>query len=101
MVFAVPSVQPTNRVEGEIPSDASVPSQLLEPVAGDVEMDSEQLQKKGGGKVSDLHSVSVGVVLTTALQRRRQKSESKKLSRSKRFAARRWSSDNVDDSESL
>ncbi len=97
-VSAVPLLSST---ENEFSSDATVTESLLDPVASDIEKNSEQVEEKTEAADSSLQAVSAGVVLTTALQRRRQRSERKKLSRSARFAARRESVENLHDSESI
>ena len=97
-VSAVPLLSST---ENEFSSDATVTEPLLEPVASDVEKNPEQVEENSEAEDSSLQAVSAGVVLTTALQRRRQRSERKKLSRSARFAARRESVENLHDSESI
>ncbi|MDB4749389.1 hemagglutinin repeat-containing protein, partial [Rubripirellula sp.] len=102
-VVMVPSsaVPPTSRVTGEFSVNGPLTEQLPLPVTTDAEHHSEQLQEESDADDSSLQAVSAGVVLTTALQRRRQKSERKKLSRSARFAARRESVENLHDSMSI
>ena len=97
-VSAVPLFSST---ENDFSSDVTVTEPVFEPVALDVEKNVGQVEEKSEGEDSSLQAVSAGVVLTTALQRRRQRSERKKLSRSARFAARRESVEALRDSESI
>jgi hypothetical protein len=78
---------------------------LEEENAFEVEVDPGEssavnLEKDRGVDLSGLPALSVGVVLTTALQRRRQNLERKRLSRAARFAVRRTEFLNLHDSES-
>ena len=97
-VSAVPLVSST--VNG-FSRDLTVTESLLEAVVPDVEKITSEVEEKSEAEDSSVRAVAGGVVLTTALQRWRQRSERKKLSRSSRFAARRESVVNLHDSESI
>ncbi|MDB4423152.1 hypothetical protein N9276_01075, partial [Rhodopirellula sp.] len=101
VMVPISSLQLPQRTEGGILNQASEPEQSLEPVAKDSGTDSDQVQNDGKVDVPSLHAITTGVVLTTALQRRRQKLGRKKLSRSARFATRRGSVEKLRDSESI
>jgi hypothetical protein len=92
--------------EGVVEPNGKVKINALEEEnAFEVEVDPGEssavnLEKDRGVDLSGLPALSVGVVLTTALQRRRQNLERKRLSRAARFAVRRTEFLNLHDSES-
>ena len=84
----------------DVKGDASIlEPETNEPVVEVPEhflLDSEETPSSGEESEAGLKAVSAGVVLTTTWQRRRQKLERRKLSRSARFAARKGSLENPD-----
>ncbi|MAI30331.1 MAG: hypothetical protein CMM07_01515, partial [Rhodopirellula sp.] len=104
VIVPVSTVQSPVLVNDDISSDTSVPERRYGKVSEDkisnVDGDSGKWQIEDDADTG-LKSALAGVALATALQRRRQKSKRKKLSRSARFATRRESVERLHDSETI
>ena len=104
VMIPISAVHPLGLVDDEISGDSLATGQVGEPVAEDevdnVDRGPGQWQKEAKLETGLQFSLA-SVALATALHRRRQKLERKKLSRSARFAARRESVERLHDSETI
>ena len=101
VMVPVSSSPPLFSTENDLSSDAVGPERLHDSVQTKVQKVVEQVEENSEVEDSSLQVVSAGVVLTTAFQRRRQRSVRKQLSRSARFAARREATKKLGDTESI